>query len=132
MTTERKPPLRWWGVGVDFLAGIAVLWLIWSLIGVWAGAYLQWGQPVIEPSAEAITRYWTIAAVLLALLIFGFVVAALQRRTPAMVAYPIVGVIVLGTVLLFAVPRIDWHPDPVYPVNPNYCSRTDSENCPGG
>ena len=136
MTNDRKPPLHWWGVGVDLLAGIVVFVLFQLLFAQHFAAYpfqlFSTGQPTPPPDSSDIASYWVVASLLLALLMFGFCVAMSQLRTPAMIAYPIVGVIAIICVLLFAVPTIDWSPDPVYPVSPNYCSRTDSENCPGG
>jgi hypothetical protein len=121
---------------MDLLAGLVIFVLFQLLLARHFAAYpfqlFSTGQITPPPDSSEIASYWIVAALLLALLMFGFGVAMSQSRTPAMITYPIVGVIAVICVLLFAVPTIDWNPDPVYPVNPNYCSRTDSENCPGG
>ena len=136
MTDERKPPLHWWGVGVDVLAGVVIFLLFQLLFARHFAAYpfqlFSTGQPTPPPDSSEIASYWIVASLLFALLVFGFCVAVSQLRTLAIVGYSITAILAVIIVLLFAVPTIDWNPDPVYPVNPNYCSRTDSENCPGG
>ena len=123
---------------MDGITALVVVILLWFLLGQHFAAYpftlFSYGQsePNPAPDSGEIAGYWIIASVILALMFFGFIVGASQDRMPALVMYPIFGALVLAIILLFAVPTIDWNPDPVYPVNPNYCSRTDSENCPGG
>jgi glycerol uptake facilitator-like aquaporin len=118
---------------MDLLAGVAVFFLVGYLMTQWGDLYLRLGTPDGEPTASDVARYWITAVVIFALLIFGWVVATRQARRAALVAYPIVFVVMLCTVVLFSIPRIDWSSnEPVYQMNPNYCSRTDSENCPGG
>ena len=89
-------------------------------------------EPRIPPDSGEIAGYWILASVILALTLFGFFVAIWQLRPLAISGFAILGVLALGCVLVFAVPTIDWRPDPVHHVNPNACTRTDSENCPGG
>ena len=123
---------------MDGITALVVVILLWFLLGQHFAAYpftlFSYGQsePNPAPDSGEIAGYWIIASVILALMFFGFIVGASQDRMPALVMYPIFGALVLAIVIVFAVPAFDWNPDPVYPVNPNYCSRTDSENCPGG
>lgn len=60
---------------------------------------------------------------------------ALPVLAVAVLGYIAAGTLVLPSVLLFSVPQIDtssWMHQTPPAVSPNYCGRTDSENCPGG
>ena len=128
MTSPRRGFLVWWGAGIDVLAGLVVLVLMVALF--------LWGSPSgisgRQPTATEVAGYWITASVVTALLVVGFGVAVSQRRWAAIVVYPIVTAFVVGTILVFAFPTVDWSPDVEYPANPYACTLTDSENCPGG
>jgi len=115
---------------MDLLAGLVVFVLIQLLILQWRFAVLGVVDP--EPTAGEVIGYWITAALLLGVLVLGFLVARSQRRIPAILIYPVVGVIALGTVLLLAIPQISLPAETRPPLNPNGCYRTDSENCQGG
>ena len=118
---------------MDAIAGIVVFLLLGHLVWLrFVASFHLGGVPNPPPTAGVIAEYWISAGVAFALILFGFVIANLHSRTGAIVAYLLVGIVAVLIALVFSVPSIDWNPDPVYPVNPNYCSRTDSENCPGG
>ena len=118
---------------MDVIAGAVVFVLLWRLVWLrFVQAFHLGAMPNPPPSAGDIAEYWITAGVTFAILIFGFVIANAQSRPPAIVAYLLVSIAAVLIALVFSVPSIDWNPDPVHHVNPNYCSRTDSENCPGG
>lgn len=114
---------------MDLVVGFAIFCLIQALIQQWRFASLL---ATSAPAVGEITAYWTTAGITLGLLVLGFTVAVTQRRIPAMVVYPIVGLIALGTIVLLSVPQIGLPSQPDDLPNPGYCSRTDSENCLGG
>jgi hypothetical protein len=135
MDLDAKPPLSWWGSGMDAFVYTVVAFLICRLVALRFFATFHIGPyPNPPPGADVIAQYWIAAGIAFGLVILGYVVATLHRRLGSMIVYPILGFVTLIVALVFAVPSIDWssHRDSPYPPNPNYCSRTDSENCPGG
>ncbi len=126
--------MPWWGAGMDVLLGIPVLFLFIALPWQWAAVYLTPSRPsTAEPNTGAVVAYWIVAAVLLATLAFGFVVAVEQQRLAGIAAYAVLAAFAVVVIVVLAVPTIlASRPDPVHTVNPYSCTRTDSENCPGG
>lgn len=120
--------LRWWGAAIDVLAGLVVLVLMLALF-FWGLPSPVSGPP---PAPTVVAGFWITASALAALIVLGFCVAVSQRRWVAVIVYPIVGAVVVGTILWLALPMVDWGGDPTPAVNPFACTLTDSENCPGG
>lgn len=122
---RRKTRFWWWTAPVDALAGLALFFLIAALLSAWSEYY--------RGSPAAVGTYWALAATIVVLLVTGFAVALSQRRLAAMIAYPLVGVVALAVIVVFAVPSIGGNGSEItIAPNPDACYRTDSENCPGG
>jgi hypothetical protein len=66
--------------------------------------------------------------VILAALVFGFVLGLKHDRQPAIIIYPFLLVGTLAIVLVFASPHVDSRPGDAPTGNHHYCS----QNCTGG
>lgn len=138
--SERIPAQRitWWSPVIDVLALATVIGLLASLLFQWFSAYFSIGGFREDPDASEVSTYWITAAITIAVCVVGFVAAVMRRNRAAIIGYLALASLVAVVIVLFSVPQLDWAQliydirNPDYPVNPNYCSRTDSENCPGG
>jgi len=138
--SERMPPQRmsWWNPVIDVLALVTVVGLLAGLLFQWFSAYFSIGGFREAPDASEVSTYWITAAIAIAVCVVGFVAAIMRRNRAAIIGFLALASLVAAVIVLFSVPQVDWTQlvydirNPDYPVNPNYCSRTDSENCPGG
>ena len=128
MTSEARGPLRWWGAGMDVLVGVVIIVLLWGLLI----AYVFGGSFLGATPEKNVAGIWATAVAIVVLLIFVNILAYVQERRPTAMVHPIVSLIVGVIAVMLAIGPIDWSPDTVYPANPGACTRTDSENCPGG
>ena len=136
----RKAPRRfgWWHPLVDALAPFVVVGLVIAMLVQWFSVYFTIQPPADPPDASQVSGYWVTATIAIVFSTVGLVASIAGRNTAGIVGYLALGALVATAILLFAVPQVDWTQfvhdvrNPEYPVNPNYCSRTDSENCPGG
>lgn len=133
--TIRRTPLRWWSPTIDLVAGVVVFILINTLIQL---SIRNSGATAAEPIDRAVPNtgiffeYWTMAGLTIVILVVGFIVAVKQGRLPAIIVYPIIGIVALGTVLLFAISLNGAPADtPELPRRPA-CYGPDSEGCYGG
>ena len=134
------PPQRmsWWNPLIDVLALFTVVGIVVGMLVQWFSAYFSIAPSPEEPDASEISTYWITAAIAAAICVIGIVAAIMRRNLAAIIGFIALSSLVVAAVVLFSVPQLDWAQviydlrNPDYPVNPNYCSRTDSENCPGG
>ena len=138
MESAVRQRVAWWHPLFDVLALFAIVGLVIGMLWQWLAVYFTIGGPAGVPTASETTGYWATAVIAIALTVFGLVVSLVRRSVAGVIGYLALGALVAAAILLFAVPQTDWvqfaHDlrDREYPVNTNYCSRTDSENCPGG
>jgi len=138
--TAAAPARRipWWHPVIDVLALFTIVGLVVGLLGQWFAVYFTIGGTATPPTVSAITSYWVTAAITIALTLIGLVVSIMRRSVAGIIGYLALAALVATAIVLFSVPQADWTQivndvrNPQYPVNTNYCSRTDSENCPGG
>jgi hypothetical protein len=115
-----------------------VLGLLAGLLVQWFSAYFSIGGVRADPDASEVSTYWLTAAIAVAVCVVGLAAGLMRRNRAAIIGYLALASLVVVVIVLFSVPQVDWAQlvydlrNPDYPVNPNYCSRTDSENCPGG
>jgi len=136
----RKAPRRlaWWHPVIDAIAPVVVISLVVAMLIQWFSVYFTIQPPADPPTPAQVTGYCITATIAIVYTLAGFIASLLRRSVAGIVGYLALGALVASAVLLFSVPQTDWvqlmHDlrTPDYPVNPNYCSRTDSENCPGG
>ena len=130
--------MSWWHPVIDVLALFTIVGLVVGLLGQWVAVYFTIGGPAAPPTASEVASYWVTAAITVALVLIGLVVSIMRRSIAGVIGYLALATLVAAAIVLFSVPQTDWAQfvydlrNPSYPVNTNYCSRTDSENCPGG
>ena len=130
--------MPWWNPIIDPIALLTVLGLLAGLVFQWFSAYFSIGGFREDPDASEVSTYWVTAAITVAVCLVGLTAGLMRRNRAAIIGYFALGALVVTVIVLFSVPQADWAQiiydirNPVYQVNPNYCSRTDSENCPGG
>lgn len=139
MDTRTAPRrLSWWHPALDALAPVVVIGLVVAMLVQWFAVSFTIQPPADPPTPAQIAAYAATAAVAVVYTVAGFVASILRRTVAGVVGYLALAALVATVILLFSVPQTDWvqfiHDlrSPDNPVNPNYCSRTDSENCPGG
>lgn len=130
--------MTWWSPVIDVLALFTILGLVVGMLVQWFSVYFTIGSTEVSATPSDISGYWITAGAAIALCLIGLVVSIVRRSTAGIIGYFALAALVATAILLFSVPMTDWAQvyydwrNPQYPVNTNYCSRTDSENCPGG
>lgn len=136
ITSPRR--LAWWHPAIDALAPVVIIGLVVAMLVQWFAVYFTIRPPADPPTPAQIAAYAVTAAVAVACTVIGLIAAIARRSVAGIIGYLALAALVATAILLFSVPQTDWVQlvrdlrSPDYPVNPDYCSRTDSENCPGG
>ena len=118
-------------IAAAFVLPLLVVVLFWQ----WFDVYFTLGGPAPEPSGHEVARYRITGGLAATVWLAGLVIGIVRLRGRAILGYLAMGTLLIPVLLVFAVPSIDV--DAVFrqepePLSSNYCSRTDSENCPGG
>jgi hypothetical protein len=125
---DRSGRFDWLTLGAAFVSFLITVNLVLQNVQTTAGA------TGVAPSAQAITGYWVVAGILIALQV-GLLARGIMKRRGGLVLVALVALaFAVGATLIVSVPSIDWRTDPpAHTLDPDYrpCY-SGSGDCVGG